>query len=459
MYAWKILREELNRGKVKFFQLMTHLSHLRISGFKSIDEIEVEPSKINLITGRNNYGKTSLLESIALLSNPEYIKEFEDRVGKIINVNRSSLSISYKYRKEQFSVFDDYSSENPGMEQGELGVRRAKDREVSNILIHTIDDIIELNEEYPTRSPYIIDEDSLNGGELNEIVQQTLRKSLSNLSEETLLKNASSNIVILEFKGQDYPYIFLDESYDRLREVLIDDAIKIFEEQYSLPEEYFVDNQDTAPLRNTYQNMLVPRFGRGRFIDDSPPQFGGVKFKKRVRLNAEEVNLEKDNAAIRTQRIENYIRDNNIVKGLKDFSFNKLVFADDDGEPYEIPYEFMGDGFKTVVGVLWELFDENREGNILLLEEPENHMHPGYIESLVEQLISISEKSGVQLFITTHNYDFINAFISEHISRKHSKYLEESFKLFQLTEPVNREYGYEEVQHKLDDLNLDLRGI
>lgn len=439
---------------------MSQLSHLHIRGFKSIEEVEIDPVNINLITGQNNRGKTSLLESIALLDDPEYVKEFEDRINKLINVNQNACSISYKYKKDQHTIYDDFKSENPGIEQSELGIRQPRKENVANYVMKTIEDVIKLNEQYPPgMAKYIEAEDLPDREKLTETVQQTLYDSLSDLSENIITSNAKDKIIIFEKDGREYPYVFLGEFYDQLKTVLIDDAIALLRGEYRIPDAPGSDTQVANPIKNMYQNMLVPRFGSGRFVEDTPPGIGGIKFKNDVRLNAESVNLQKENTAIRVNNIEKYLLQNNIVDGLVDFSFNKLVFNDEEGDPYEIPYEFMGDGFKTVVGVLWELFDENRKGNALLLEEPENHMHPGYIENLVEQLVQISKNSNVQLFITTHNRDFINSFLSKHIYEKHRSYLENEFQLVQLTNPVNRKYDYEKVRHKIEDLNLDLRGV
>ena len=49
---------------------MTHISHLNIQHFKNIDELEINPGRINIITGRNNSGKTSLLQSVFITSLP-----------------------------------------------------------------------------------------------------------------------------------------------------------------------------------------------------------------------------------------------------------------------------------------------------------------------------------------------------------------------------------------------------
>ena len=56
---------------------MTELEHVEIEGFKGLEHVEFEPTDINLVTGRNNTGKTSFLEAIDLLYNPDSATDFE----------------------------------------------------------------------------------------------------------------------------------------------------------------------------------------------------------------------------------------------------------------------------------------------------------------------------------------------------------------------------------------------
>lgn len=55
---------------------MTELEHIEIEGFEGLEHVEFEPSDINLITGRNNTGKTSFLEAVDLLFNPSKFNKF-----------------------------------------------------------------------------------------------------------------------------------------------------------------------------------------------------------------------------------------------------------------------------------------------------------------------------------------------------------------------------------------------
>jgi Predicted ATP-dependent endonuclease of the OLD family len=107
-------------------------------------------------------------------------------------------------------------------------------------------------------------------------------------------------------------------------------------------------------------------------------------------------------------RIEQVIKDDELVPQLERFNFDSLVFA---GVNTDVPIESMGDGFKALVGLLGSLFAEPN-GGILLLEEPEVHMHPGYLRELVKYITTISKTLDIQFFISTHSLDLIEYFLN-----------------------------------------------
>ena len=59
---------------------MTHITELSIHNFRAIRELTYTPKQINILTGRNNTGKTALLDAIAL-NVPGYIdSELENKI-------------------------------------------------------------------------------------------------------------------------------------------------------------------------------------------------------------------------------------------------------------------------------------------------------------------------------------------------------------------------------------------
>ena len=65
-----------------------------------------------------------------------------------------------------------------------------------------------------------------------------------------------------------------------------------------------------------------------------------------------------------------------------------------------LPY-LKGGGEQMILHLLHEI--ENTSADIVLIEEPENHLHPRLIKKLMKRIKEISEKQDKQFFITTHS--------------------------------------------------------
>lgn len=432
---------------------MTKINNLTIKGFKGVQDLDVSLSNFTVITGRNNSGKTSLLESIDLLFNPHKISEYGNNTKYLINSERSAASISMKYQKSQ-SQISDFSSDTDKSSVREIGLRSPREDEIINSFETLLWDIVELNDEYPINQRFR----NVEGlSEVGDVLKESFQEVISDISEEEVLNSSmADSLIMLEVSGHNYPFVYLDDTYDEFRNKLIKKTTRHFKENYL--QEKTQDSHLDRRIEMSINSLLAPRFGRGRFVREEPEKVPGAKLIKPVSGNLNDFDRSGDDSAIRQSYVEKYLKEKEILDNLIDFSFDKLVF-EGETEPYDVPYNFIGEGAKTVIRILWELFEVNSGQQILLLEEPENHMHPGYIENLTKDLVNISHDKNIQIIMTTHNTDFIQSFFSKGIEKGMEQYLENEFKLIQLTNKLHKEMGYYRAKEKIEDLNLDLRGI
>ena len=442
---------------------MTQISRFRISGFKGIDEIEMETGDFTLITGKNNAGKTSLMESIDLLFNPENIRKFGSQVDSLINAKHSTCSLSCEYWTDPQASLGDFDNANgkvSNINTREVGIREPKERELVDFFVECVLSIISNS---PGSQLYIdrFQQEELleeEGEQVSEIITETLRNTVTNLSERDLIPRIDGNAVVISVNGDEFPFIYLGDYYDEIRSHIVERAKnKVIARFESEIQAEALENQEN--IDRALNDKLIPRFGSGRFVNGKPPQIEGVKLLSgSISLSPNEINQNRRNAAVRLSNIAEYMKQNSIAENLVSLSTDQLVFKED-GEKYQVPYDFMGSGFQAITGLLWELSDPARQGDVLLLEEAETHMHPGYVTKLVYRLIEIMMSEDIQVFATTHNIDFIRSFFSENIQENELSYLENEFKLLQLSQPIEQVYDYDQAQHHLEELQLDLRGL
>ena len=95
------------------------------------------------------------------------------------------------------------------------------------------------------------------------------------------------------------------------------------------------------------------------------------------------------------------------------------------------------------------------ERGILVLEEPENSMHPGLIFKMMDELLSACKGGEVQIFLSSHSDELVKSALEmqadasvsvHHVGRFDDEAFVDSFDLIEAKE------------HRLD-LQLDLRGL
>jgi len=118
-----------------------------------------------------------------------------------------------------------------------------------------------------------------------------------------------------------------------------------------------------------------------------------------------------------------------------------------------IPLELSGDGIKTLLAI--ELASRVLDGHFILLEEPENHMHPKLIDTLAKLIIEHAG-GGVKYVIATHSIELMKSILSESRNKEVNVriyYLERS----QGGDIKVLQYKKDIAIKKVVDLEMDLR--
>jgi AAA15 family ATPase/GTPase len=152
--------------------------------------------------------------------------------------------------------------------------------------------------------------------------------------------------------------------------------------------------------------------------------------------------------------LEDFIK-KNIVKNLKRLSQREVVYQKDDSL-ITMPVCSYGDGFITLLNTIRYLL--KAKNGILLIEEPENHLHPRYIDIFIENLYLYCKELNVQVFMATHSLDLIRSALKfpETSAEKDLLLISKMTSDGDVVEKFD--FNTEDALKVIDELYLDLRG-
>lgn len=146
------------------------------------------------------------------------------------------------------------------------------------------------------------------------------------------------------------------------------------------------------------------------------------------------------------KKIQEEKKEAEIIESLKmlDSRISNFSIIDEDifidvGLNKRIPINFWGDGTRKFFSILVSLY--KCQNSVLLIDEIDNGLHFSAMQNLWHSVQAMAQKYNVQLFITTHNIDSLNAL-------KHS---------FEKNESLENDFSFYKLIQKVDGSNLALR--
>ncbi len=402
---------------------------ISINNFRVIDSIRFKPKNINIIVGKNNTGKTSILEAISFAhsdyiidkrykSSPNSILNYYDKKGKIYlseNINPDSnnrtVSISFGMpEKEKLTLkilkdiikikFKEYIDIKDKNFYEKLNILNSDN--ITSILNEYEDNITDCIEVRRQRKVSI-----LCGNNYHDLILELVDKIIDSINKNAGTIKDLELIKSFITSNMDYMLKYSDNKKNKDINVI------------------FIENP--LEILNSYSNKNI----NGKNLDETT-----------------------------ALEIEKIIKDDNLVPDLIRFNFNKLVLK---GVASDVSIDSMGDGFKALTGILLNLY-KHPENSVILLEEPGVYMHPCYINEIVSNIVKISKLRNIQFFISTQSMDFIQSFLeSERFSDEENDYIQKELLILKLNKIKDSidyyEYDYSSAINSIQNLYLDLRGI
>jgi AAA15 family ATPase/GTPase len=365
---------------------MPRIEKLVIDGYRGIDHFEYEPNMINILVGRNNTGKSSILEATAITYTAP--TGFLDKLGN--NILEKII-------------------ERKGWENLEFFINlNKKDKELK---IMAIKDGIEISvSAYYKEKIY---------GEIPKDAIDIVSKYYINFyrREERFLRRI----------GRPF------ESIEEIIKEKISAAFKVplLFGQVTPGSNYFIALPNEEKVLTT---ELIP----SDLIFIGIEKFN-IKILHDILLSTGRIHQSLD-----------YIR--NHIPYFNDLRSDGLkIWIYFENLPKPLPLSMIGDGMRETIRLLFVA--SLIPGGVLLLEEPENNLHPGLYNVVAERLVDVVRHDETQVFLSTHNLEFADKLL------RYGGELVNVVRLYR----VKDEFAYEVLSHdealeELDKLHIDLRG-
>ncbi len=368
------------------------ISRLTLKNFRAYTYISVKfDDNFNVIIGRNDVGKSTILEALEIFFNNETVKIDINDHNVRANDSEMSIQVSFRPDNKQYTIDTvptDLYREYLLDENGDLTIKKAWDCSKEKLTASSLRTYIVAH--YPTafEEPLI----SLKIADLRTVLDGYADK----LDTKEVKKNKSSSIRqaiyevenILEFSPKEIPI-------DKEDGKKIWDSLKL-----DLPL-FFIFQSDRANKDSDKEVQDPLKAITKTAIGQLEQELEQVK--EQIRIKAEELGnrtLEKlkemnpEIAAVLTPQMTHKAWDS-----LFSFSFNC-----DDG----IPINKRGSGVRRLILLNYFRAEAERKNSeernvIYAIEEPETSQHPDWQVELFNALVELSQNPNTQVLITTHS--------------------------------------------------------
>ncbi|MCG7849804.1 MAG: AAA family ATPase [ANME-2 cluster archaeon] len=342
------------------------LESLEIKNFRILEDFRVPTlGKVNLIVGKNNSGKSSVLEALRIYAGDaqrELLKQIAEGHDEKYHLGKNEqIESDIQLPFEDFFVGRQFpQDETLAISIGELALG---------------DDALRIEHGFLFEEEVVVKDDS---GEIIE--RSTRRRRMLNPSRDELSLEAFSHALFVTKGERSFPPIHLDKpEYPRLR--------------------------SRIEISGTLPCSVIPT--QFISIDDLADEWDKIVF-------TEHEEVVRQALRIITPEFENltFVRKDELPRNI--FSrFAKVKMSD---SPHPVPLNSLGDGMLRVLQLVLKVFPA--KGGFLLIDEFENGLHFSVQEKVWALLFEMAQKLDIQIFATTHSWDCIESFAKVAIERK-----------------------------------------
>ena len=371
----------------KLFGVQMAISEINIKNFKSFNKLDIELGHFSVIIGANGSGKSNFVQIFKFLR--EIIKsdlsnaiQMQGGIRYLKNIKLSknqsfSLSIINKYSESSFLLYDKNTQFNIGIQPSQFryefnidflkrGMNYTIVKDILNIKCKTV--------KFEKKKPKIIEK----SGNIEFIYTRkngNIRLDLKNpnklpINEKDILPPLKLFKIPLKSLIIEIPFISYPFIYDELKDI------------------------KTYNFDPILSKKATPITGKSQLEEDgSNLSIALQKNIKNPKNKRKLYNLISDLLPFISRLGVDKIADKSILFKVKE------VYS----ENIYLPALFISDGTLNILSMIIALYFEPNK--IIIIEEPERHLHPFLLSKVVEMMKDASKDK--QIIITTHNPEIV----------------------------------------------------
>lgn len=380
---------------------------LIVTNIGKVDHAALKIEGMTVIAGENNTGKSTIGKALFSAFNGLYqidekiIKAREENIGNAIR-----RYMNDEYDTDYFPFY--FFRRKPKNDLGKLITKIAANKKMSE---SDFNDMLRLAEEY---AKHINEEGvskdfrmaSIKAKDMKvhqEKLKDSIKKSFS-ISDTEIKNRIVTNSFFAEFDGQ-INNIFVDS------EATVELKIRSNESKISIESNSVVSTATVEPLRVQAVYIDDP------FIVDEntrsgPWSYEGANHRQLLKQQlAKKISLDTIDQIVADKKISGILEKINTVAGGELVLGERISFTYRPANTEEsINMKNISSGLKTFL-IMKQLLQNGvlQENGMLILDEPEIHLHPEWQIVLAELIVLIQKEYGMHVLLTTHSPYFLYA--------------------------------------------------
>ena len=349
---------------------------LSIKNVGKLKEADVEINGITVITGENDTGKSTVSKTLFSLFSGFYNLNEKISLTRLGNTRTIFLRFMENINKESAEILNN----------------------VSNELVN--------NSDYKNNETKIFElirrnKNFISEKDLKDITKKII--DILNIKDAEYLKNMVSYVLNNEFNNQintigsnDFGEIILKIKEEEIKikiksnEINIENKINLRAKVIYIDDPFVIDNLNDYKLRDV------------RYLENHKENLETKLVRENTEINISEKIIIEDKLKKITEKLKE------VINGEIKFYQGKWIYKFENNN--ELNLKNLSAGLKSFT-ILKRLVENGNleEKGIIILDEPEIHLHPEWQLKFVELIVLLQKEFGMHILLTTHSPYFLNA--------------------------------------------------